>query len=58
MVTAAKSQGDDTVRMENLQQVLENIGAENKISTQELQTIFHEVGGGSGISAERMVKLL
>jgi hypothetical protein len=46
--------------MAGLQRLLTNINMLDRISEQEMKTIFSEMGGGSSglISADKMMKLL
>lgn len=58
-MSAAKGAETETVCLEGLQRVLNNIGALNtKIFPQDLQVIFNELGEAGGIPADRMVKLI
>jgi len=41
-----------------MQRVLHNIGASQRLSEEELRTIFSEVGESGAIPADRMVQLL
>mmetsp|Transcript_13800 Transcript_13800/g.19891 ORF Transcript_13800/g.19891 Transcript_13800/m.19891 type:complete len:118 (+) Transcript_13800:43-396(+) len=60
IVSAAKNPRKDTVEIEGFNDVLSNIGVANKISREELQLIFQEMGSGTSgeIPADRMVKIL
>lgn len=59
IVEAAKQKGADAVAIAGLQQVMANINMQDKISEQEMKTIFSEMGGSSGlISADNMMKML
>ncbi len=45
--------------VEGLQRVLQNIGYSNRMTQQEIESVFKEVGNSSSvISAERMVQLI
>mmetsp|Transcript_33194 Transcript_33194/g.54798 ORF Transcript_33194/g.54798 Transcript_33194/m.54798 type:complete len:113 (-) Transcript_33194:205-543(-) len=57
IVTAAKG-SDDKIVLESMQRVLHNIGASQRLSEEELRTIFSEVGESGAIPADRMVQLL
>jgi hypothetical protein len=43
--------------MSGMRKLLQNIGAENKISDDDLRIIFAEVGQGGVISADRVATL-
>jgi hypothetical protein len=43
--------------MASMQKVLNNIGASQKLTDEELQLIFAEVGDAGAIPADRMVTL-
>eukprot|EP00544_Gedaniella_sp_CCMP2646_P015688 CAMPEP_0202482430 /NCGR_PEP_ID=MMETSP1361-20130828/1835_1 /ASSEMBLY_ACC=CAM_ASM_000849 /TAXON_ID=210615 /ORGANISM="Staurosira complex sp., Strain CCMP2646" /LENGTH=99 /DNA_ID=CAMNT_0049110297 /DNA_START=86 /DNA_END=385 /DNA_ORIENTATION=- len=58
VVRAAKSTEMETVPLEGLERVLHNIGAAHKISPEDLQVIFSELGEGGGIPADRMVTII
>jgi hypothetical protein len=56
---AQQKDNTNTVAMSGLQRVLTNINMLDRISEQEMKTIFHEMGCSSGmISADKMMKLL
>jgi hypothetical protein len=44
--------------MASMQKVLQNIGASQKMTAEELRLIFSEIGDAGAIPADRMVKLL
>jgi cell division GTPase FtsZ len=48
----------DAIAMEGMQRVLINIGAENRLSPEEIKSIFSEVGNGHDISAQSFLKML
>jgi hypothetical protein len=52
---AAKS---EVVAMDNLQRVLANIGAENRLTRNEIRCIFEELGNGKEIPAQSMIKFI
>uniref|UniRef100_A0A7S2Y913 Uncharacterized protein n=1 Tax=Entomoneis paludosa TaxID=265537 RepID=A0A7S2Y913_9STRA len=61
LVAAAcqKQAPQEGVRVEGLQQVLSNIGLQDRISPGELKVIFQEEGDASGtIAADRLVRML
>ncbi len=60
MVRAASlANGSNFVGVEGLQRVLQNIGYSNRITQQEIESVFKEVGDASSfIPAERMVQLI
>ena len=58
-VIRAVKQNDDTIQVESLERVLQNIGASDKISRSELSVIFFEQGNGSGhLSAQELSHIL
>ena len=57
-IVAAAKDSNDRIVMANLQKVLHNIGASQKMTAEELRLIFAEIGDAGAIPAERMVKLL
>ena len=57
--TSNKTAPEDAVCMEGLQQVLRNIGLNDRLSHRDLQIIFEEEGNEAGaIPANRMMQLL
>jgi len=58
VVRAAKMPENEAVALEGLERVLHNIGASHKISLEDLQVIFNELGEAGSIPADRMVKLI
>lgn len=55
---AIKSSSSPNVRIEGMEHLLKNIGAGDRVSKGDLQTIFQEVGNESGeIPADRFVKM-
>jgi hypothetical protein len=57
-VVAAAKDSENKVDLERLQNVLNNIGASQKMTQEELRLIFAELGDAGAIPAERLVKLL
>ena len=58
-VVRAAQQDREMIAVEQLQQVLSNIGASDKISHQELQTLFVEQGNAHGLLApHQLAKML
>lgn len=57
-VVAAAKDSNDRIVLESLQKVLQNIGASQKMTPEELRLIFSEIGDAGAIPADRMVKLL
>lgn len=56
---AATVENTDHVALGGMERVLANIGAGNKISSSEINTIFQELGNGSGeIPATRFSSLI
>lgn len=55
---AAKPKEASVVPLEGLERVLHNIGASDKISPQDLEIIFNELGEANCIPADRMVKII
>jgi hypothetical protein len=58
VVSAAKDKEATGVVLEGLERVLHNIGAADKISRQDIELIFNELGEAGCIPAERMVKII
>jgi hypothetical protein len=59
IIRAAKQVESDRVALEGMNRVLANINMQHKITIQEMETIFREVGGESGlIPADRMMKII
>ena len=56
-VVAAAKDSENRIVLASLQKVLHNIGAGQKMTEEELQLIFAEVGDDSGITADRMSTL-
>jgi hypothetical protein len=57
-VVAAATTSENVIVLSTLEKVLQNIGAAQKITPEELRLIFQEVGKEGAIPAERMVQLL
>lgn len=57
-IVAAAKDAENQIDLARLQNVLNNIGASQKITGEELRLIFAEVGDAGAIPAERMVQLL
>lgn len=57
-VVAAAKNSENKVDYARLQNVLNNIGASQKMTPEELRLIFAEVGESGAIPADRMVQLL
>jgi hypothetical protein len=56
---AAGNTGNQLIASEGLQRVLNNIGASNRLSTQELDTIITELGGiEKSVKVEKMMSVL
>jgi hypothetical protein len=60
VVAAAKDKAtDDTISVKGLQRVLANIHMQDKLTAQEMEIIFREMGGTSeSIPAESMMKMI
>jgi hypothetical protein len=60
VVAAAKDNAtDDTISVKGLQRVLANIHMQDKLTAQEMEIIFREMGGTSGsMPAESMMKMI
>lgn len=56
-VVAAAKDSENRIVLANLQKVLNNIGAGQKMTDEELQLIFAEVGDANGIPADRLATL-
>lgn len=57
-VVAAAKDSENRIVMEGMQRVLQNIGAGQKLSENELKTLFTELGENGVISVSRMSTLL
>ena len=57
-VIAAAKDSQNQVDVIRMQRVLNNIGASQKLTPEELRLIFAEVGVRGSIPADRMVQLL
>jgi hypothetical protein len=57
-VDAAAAAKSEVVAMDNLQRVLANIGAENRLTGSEIRCIFEELGNGKEIPAQSMIKFI
>jgi hypothetical protein len=55
---AATLEDSDHVAPHSLSRMLANIGAENRLSSSEIEVIFKELGNGTQIPAQNMVKIL
>ena len=55
---AKKDETSDHISLVDLQQVIENIRMQHKISPQEVQTIFQEMGDSGKISADKFLKII
>ncbi|GAX15082.1 hypothetical protein FisN_12Lh220 [Fistulifera solaris] len=59
IVRAATVENTDRIAVGGMERVLSNIGATNKISSTEINTIFQELGNGTGeISINRFSSLI
>jgi len=57
-VVAAAANSENLILLSTMEKVLQNIGAAQKITPDELKLIFQEVGKEGAIPAEKMVQLL
>ena len=58
IVRAAKQDESERVVLEGLQRVIVNIGLQHKVSRQDVETIFREVGDQGFIPAEQMLFMI
>jgi hypothetical protein len=59
IVLAAAQEHSDKIVLEGMQRVLHNIGADNRLSSNDLKAIFQEVGNESGeIPAQSLIRFL
>jgi len=58
IIRAAKAESDDRVVLEGLHKVIVNIGVSHKVSREDVETIFSEIGQDGYIPAERMLKMI
>ena len=58
IVRAAKKDDTNTIAVDGMQRVISNINMEHKVSKEDMELIFHEVGERNGtISADRFMKM-
>ena len=56
---AAPAANEDVVRFEGLQRVLINIGAQDRVTTSDMKSIFDELGNEKGeIGTQKLIQLL
>lgn len=58
ILKAATKDHANVVDLDSLQQVLANIQMENRLSTEEITTIFEELGNGKEIPAQSMIQFI
>ncbi|CAJ1954301.1 unnamed protein product [Cylindrotheca closterium] len=58
LVKAATNRESGRIAIDDLQQVIANISMEHKISEQEMETIFQELGESGKISADKFMKMI
>mmetsp|Transcript_8385 Transcript_8385/g.17400 ORF Transcript_8385/g.17400 Transcript_8385/m.17400 type:complete len:119 (-) Transcript_8385:186-542(-) len=58
IVRAAKDEKSEHVAIEGLEKVMANIGASQKVSRNDMEIIFSEIGESGRISTEKMFKLI
>jgi hypothetical protein len=58
LAVATDAAHPDAVALEGVQRVLFNIGAANRLSKDEIQSIFQEVGNGHNIPAQSFMRML
>jgi hypothetical protein len=58
IVLAAKDAETEHVGIEGLEKVIVNIGASHKVSRNDMEIIFSEIGESGRISTDKMFKLL
>ena len=58
IVRAAKDDDSEHIAIDGLQRVLANIGASQKVSRNDMEIIFSEIGHSGRISTEKMFQLL
>lgn len=49
---------DDCVGVDGVERVLHNIGAEQRLTKKELETIFTEVGDGGEMPAKQFLQMI
>mmetsp|Transcript_39670 Transcript_39670/g.45191 ORF Transcript_39670/g.45191 Transcript_39670/m.45191 type:complete len:111 (+) Transcript_39670:68-400(+) len=57
-IVAAAKNSEDHIVIESMERVLNNIGASQKLSREELNTVFTELGENGVISGDRMTQLI
>jgi hypothetical protein len=55
---AAATNSENVIVLSTMEKVLHNIGAAQKITSDELKIIFQEVGNKGAIPTQKMVQLL
>jgi len=58
IVKAAKKDETGHIALVDMQQVIANISMQHKISEQEMETIFQEMGESGKISADKFIKMI
>ena len=58
LVKAAKKDENGQIALVDLQQVIENISMQHKVSEQEMETIFQEMGESGKISADKFMTII
>eukprot|EP00546_Thalassionema_frauenfeldii_P012753 CAMPEP_0178913284 /NCGR_PEP_ID=MMETSP0786-20121207/10754_1 /TAXON_ID=186022 /ORGANISM="Thalassionema frauenfeldii, Strain CCMP 1798" /LENGTH=96 /DNA_ID=CAMNT_0020586003 /DNA_START=95 /DNA_END=385 /DNA_ORIENTATION=+ len=57
-VVAAARDSENRILLEGMQRVLHNIGADQKLSERELETVFAELGENGVITGDKMSTLI
>lgn len=58
LIKAAQKDESGHISLSDLQQVIENIRMQHKVTEQEMQTIFQEMGESGKISADKFMKII
>jgi Ca2+-binding EF-hand superfamily protein len=58
LLRAAKQDEDGRIAINDMQKVIANISMEHRITEQEMETIFEEMGESGKIAADRLIQLM
>jgi hypothetical protein len=58
LLRAAKQDKNGKIALNDMQKVIANISMEHRITEQEMETIFQEMGESGKIEADRLMKII
>lgn len=58
IVRAANQDNNGKIAVNGMQQVIQNISMQHRISEQEMETIFNEMGESGKITADRLMMII